>query len=187
MFHCDAKEYIMKQIIFIVMVTLGLSATAYSDSNHYQKRQHNVKPLQEQQIKRLDRKLTEHKAIKRNFKSKKAFLRKKNRRIHQYHLDLDKGYLHHHDRYRGFYRTIKQQGYAHPKRGWTLAYRYDRVSFYDNEGFFYGYFNKHGFYFENVFYRYDRYYTYRDRVRGRGLFSHRYYMPSNAKYYGFCR
>ena len=41
-------------------------------------------------------------------------------------------------------------------------------------------------YFEDVFYRYDRYYGYKDRVRGRGLFDHRYYMPADARQYDFC-
>ena len=82
---------------------------------------------------------------------------------------------------------IRQDGYLHPKRGWVLAYRYDRASFYDNEGFFYGYFNRFGYYFENEFYRYDRYYTYRDRLRGQGLFDNKYYMPANASYYGLCK
>jgi hypothetical protein len=177
----------MKKIMLIITMSIGLNSVVYSDSNLHQKRQQHVKPMKEQQIKRLDRKLTKHKAVKRNFKTKKAFLYTKNRKIQKYHTTYDRGHFYDNNRYTNTYRSIRQHGYHHPKRGWILAYRYDRASFYDNEGFFYGYFNKHGFYFENVFYRYDRYYTYRDRVIGRGLFSHRYYMPLNAKYYGFCR
>ena len=81
---------------------------------------------------------------------------------------------------------VKQRSYSDFKRGWYLAYLYDRASFNDRYGYHYGYFNRYGYYFDDVFYEYDRYYRYRDRVRGMGTFDRRYYMPSNYNYYGFC-
>ena len=83
--------------------------------------------------------------------------------------------------------SIRQPGYRYFKRGWELAYLYDRASFYDSYGYHYGYFNRHGYYFDGIFYRYDRDYTFRDRARGKGLFDNRYYMPYDAVYYGFSR
>ncbi|WP_295420900.1 hypothetical protein [Sulfurovum sp.] len=102
------------------------------------------------------------------------------------------------DRYRGYYDddygrddyrkynrypTHRARGYRHTRNSWYLAYRYERASFYDRHGYYYGYFNHRGYMFEGEFYRYDRYYTYRDRVRGKGLFEHRFYRPVMEYYY----
>ncbi|MBT8344028.1 MAG: hypothetical protein KJO45_04860 [Sulfurovum sp.] len=180
----------MKRMILTIIISIGLSTIAYTDSRIYQEKLHTTKPMKANKIKILDRQLTKHKTVKRNFKTKKEFLRKKDRKRNKHRasrqLHYDKGYVYN-KRYTTLYRPIKQRSYNHTKRGWVLAYRYDRASFYDNEGFYYGYFNRQGYYFEGIFYRYDRYYTYRDRVNGRGLFGHRYYMPVNTRYYGFCK
>jgi len=66
-----------------------------------------------------------------------------------------------------------------------LSYLYERASFYDRYGYQYGYFSRRGFMFEGEFYRYDRSYTYRDRLRGRGLFDHRYYRPAYSQFDDF--
>lgn len=171
----------------MIIISAGLSTAADADLN--QKQQHNIKPMQEHQIKHMDRELTKHQAIKKIFITKKEFLHKENRRINKHfsskQAGYDRRYVYDNKRYKEVYHPIKQHGYKQSKRGWTLAYIYDRASFYDKEGFYYGYFNRHGYYFENLFYRYDRYYTYNDRIKGRGLFDHRYYMPANSRYYGF--
>ena len=78
-----------------------------------------------------------------------------------------------------------QRGYRHTRRNWYLTYLYERASFYDRHGYRYGYFSRRGFMFEGEFYRYDRYYTYRDRLRGRGLFEHRYYRPNYSQFGDF--
>ncbi len=78
--------------------------------------------------------------------------------------------------------THRQRGYRHTRRNWYLTYLYERASFYDRHGYKYGYFSRRGFMFEGEFYRYDRYYTYRDRLRGRGLFERRYYRPAYSQY-----
>ena len=75
-----------------------------------------------------------------------------------------------------------QRAYRHYQRNWYLTYLYERAFFYDRYGYKYGYFNRRGFMFEGEFYRYDRQYTYRDRLRGRGLFEHRYYRPVYSQF-----
>ncbi len=193
----------MNKLFITLIITLGLSATSYASSHSNE----NIKPISEKKIQRMDHKLTKHKAVKRDFKTHKEFKRSLQRNMqrnvqkngmhkHAKHMTsksmrygtnaYDNGYNYNRPDYRDDYRPIRQRGYRHSNRGWILAYRYDRASFYDNEGYFYGYFNRYGYYFEDVFYSYDRYYTYQDRVRGRGLFDNRYYMPANARYYGFC-
>ncbi len=78
-----------------------------------------------------------------------------------------------------------QRGYRHTRRNWYLTYLYERASFYDRHGYKYGYFSRRGFMFEGEFYRYDRQYTYRDRLRGRGLFERRYYRPTYSQFDDF--
>jgi len=173
----------MKKILLSFMLSLGLTLTAQASTQNQ-----NTKAMPEATIKKMDRKMSKHKARSRNFNSPKEFNRKHYKRMNKTHsknMRYNNGHNYNNQRYRDDYRPTRQRGYRHSKRGWILAYQYDRASFYDNEGFFYGYFNRHGYYFEDVFYRYDRYYTYADRVKGRGLFNHQYYMPVNARYYGF--
>jgi hypothetical protein len=162
-------------------------------------------------IGKLDRTMTQHKAQKRHFKNKEEFKRhqhlkreKNHAKQRQKKADKHLQRKHHreyaptHYRERGYDDRIYDfdrpywyrhhgRSYRHPKRGWILAYRYDRAAFYDRDGFHYGYFNRYGFMFEGEFYRYDRYYRYRDRIRGRGLFDRYYYRPAKWRYYGFCR
>lgn len=185
----------MNKLFITLLLTLGLGAFAHAAQNQNV----NTQPMSEAKLKKMDHKLTKHKAVKRNFNTQKEFKRSQQRNVrnhnnkgtynksHRNNQDYNNGYNYNRDNYQVDYRHLRQRGYSRSNRGWTLAYRYDRASFYDNQGYFYGYFNRYGYYFQDVFYRYDRYYTYRDRVKGRGLFDHRYYMPSNASYYGFCK
>ena len=57
------------------------------------------------------------------------------------HRRYNNGYHYNRSVYSDYNRMKRQRGYQHGKKGWTLAYRYDRASFYDNEGYYYGYFN----------------------------------------------
>jgi len=75
----------------------------------------------------------------------------------------------------------RQHGYKYYRRQWYLTYLYERASFYDSYGFFYGYFDRYGFMFDGRFYRYDHNYTYQDRLHGKGLFEHRYYRPQRYR------
>lgn len=77
-------------------------------------------------------------------------------------------------------RRVKKphpKGYRHTQNSWYLTYKYEGAHFYDRHGYYYGDFNHEGYFFEGEFYRYDRDYTYRDRVRGKELFSRRFYRP----------
>jgi len=173
----------MKKILLSLILSLGIAFNAHASTQNQ-----NEKSMTAATIKKMDKQMRKHKAKSRNFNTSKEFSRKQHKRMHNTHskdIKYRNGYNYNNQRYRDNYRPTKQRGYRHSKRGWILAYQYDRASFYDNEGYFYGYFNRHGYYFEDVFYRYDRYYTYRDRIRGRGLFNRQYYMPVNARYYGF--
>jgi hypothetical protein len=187
----------MYKILFTILTTAVCTAALYASSPKNIEADIQAKPMSVKKIRLMDRELTRHKAVKRSFSTKKEFHRQaKRQKKLQKHLSPHSAKQ---MRYRNGnaydayvppgetpYPPMRQRGHRHFKRGWFLAYLYDRASFYDNEGFYYGYFNRYGYYFEGVFYRYDRYYTYRDRLRGRGLFDHRYYMPSNYRYYGFC-
>jgi hypothetical protein len=190
------KGHNMKKILLPLLFAFGFSILTYADTQNVKT---TIKPISENQIKQMDRQFTKHKAIKRNFKTDGEFKQKLKRKImhknnkyitsksmHYNTNGYSNGYNYNNQAYKEPYRPIRQRGYRYTKRGWILAYRYDRASFYDNQGYYYGYFNRFGYYFEEIFYSYDRYYTYRDRIRGRGLFDNRYYMPANASYYGFC-
>lgn len=178
-----------KLTLLLSLLVLNLSLYAADISRAAERA--NIKPLTLNQIKKMDKRLNKHRAKKRRFHNQKEFARQ-----HKRHPKPRFGPAHRPKHYQGYveaypmpapYATpIRQRGgYRYSKRGWELAYRYDRAAFFDRHGYHYGFFNRHGYYFEGVFYRYDRGYTYRDRLRGRGLFEHRYYMPANARFYGF--
>jgi len=182
----------MKKILmFWMMVTvmLGLSMQAAA------------KDLSPQKVHRLDRKMTKKRAKIKRFRTQKEYQRMKRGGHAVRHsatatrMVKKVGSKRHNKRYvqdswvdEGweYPRGPRQRGYNHFKRGWYLAYKYDRAAFYDRYGYAYGYFNRYGFEFDGIFYAYDRYYGFRDRVRGRGLFGRSYYMPTNAARYGFC-
>lgn len=179
----------MKKLTLLLSL-LVLSFPLYAADTSRAAERANIKPLTLKQIKKMDKHLNRHKAKKRRFHNRKEFARQ-----HKRHPKPRFGPAHHQKHYQGYdeaypmptpYITpIRQRGYRYSKRGWELAYRYDRATFFDRHGYYYGFFNRYGYYFEGVFYHYDRGYTYGDRVRGRGLFEHRYYMPANAGFYGF--
>jgi len=188
----------------LVAVALLFSFQTLQAQSHHE-------AIEKVDISKLDRYYTSHHAKKRTFKTKEAFKRAqayhtKPHRIQQKYNRHIPGQVHpnryhpqnrwyNDDRYDngeayyGRYMPRRQYERAHrrTKRGWVLAYRYDRADFFDRDGFYYGYFNRYGYFFEGEFYRYDYSYTYRDRVRGRGLFDRYYYRPAAWREYGFCR
>jgi len=184
----------MQKIILSFLIIIGLSTNIIASSQVESKIRKSNKPISHKKIKHMDTSHTKRKAIRRNFKTQKEFRHRNKQNIAQKRIRTithknaryTNGYNYQADTRRDEYHDNRQRGYGHPNRGWLLAYRYDRASFYDNNGYYYGYFNRYGYYFEDIFYRYDRYYSYRDRLKGRGVFDHRYYIPSNAEYYGFC-
>lgn len=132
-------------------------------------------PMKPHTIQKLDLRLGKHQALRRDFRNQKEFLYQQRYQKHRKHRDLSPHPYH----------RSKQRGYRYAKRGWELAYRYDRAPFYDRHGYYYGYFNRYGYSFEGQFYHYDKGYTYQDRIRGKELFGPHYYMPANYRYYGF--
>ncbi len=185
----------MKQFLTILLggiVVLGISTSL------------SAAELSPQKVERLDRKMSKTKTHSKHFRTEKEYRKMKqkgmlasgkkssrkkiSRREMPSNRKVSKRYVDNgwYDRWE-YPRGPRQRGYRNFKRGWYLAYRYDRVSFYDRYGYEYGYFNRYGFYFDGIFYAYDRYYRYRDRLRGRGLFDNSYYIPSNAERYGLCQ
>ncbi len=182
------KKFTFK-IIIGLFITIGLSLNLSADIA-------NAKSIDIDKIHKMDERMTSKRTKNRNFRNQKEFQRvNKNRRLKQERKNYRDEYSnknsynnrHYNDNsyYKREYPIHKQRSYHNLKRGWYLAYRYDRATFNDRYGYHYGYFNTHGYYFEGIFYRYDRDYSYRDRVVGKGLFGNKYYMPSNYKYYGF--
>ncbi len=190
----------------LIAAALLFSFQTLQAKSHYEE-------IEKVDISKLDRYYTSHTAKKRTFRTKEAFKRvkahhTKTRHVeqkHNRHIASAPARVHpnryhpksrwYNDRYDngedyyGRYIPRRQYERAHrrTKRGWVLAYRYDRADFFDRDGFYYGYFNRYGYFFEGEFYRYDYSYTYRDRVRGRGLFDRYYYRPAAWREYGFCR
>ncbi len=181
----------MKHIHLHIMAILLLAGSVFAQAQA----PHNVSD-ERVDISKLDRYYTSHQAQRRTFANKHEYKQHKRhaqKRLHKHHPQPTSRYQ------RGEYyearpfayeeRPVRhfERGHRYQKRGWVLAYRYDRAAFYDREGFYYGYFNRYGYFFDGIFYRYDYRYTYRDRVRGRGLFDHHFYHPAEWRYYGFCR
>lgn len=159
----------------ILIATLALSTALQAREFDHRTGIANEVPMKQQKIEKLDRRLGKHQAKRRDFRDQREFISQQRYHREYKHKELRP--------YPG--PAFKQRGHRCTKRGWELAYRVDRAAFYDRYGYYYGYFNRHGYYFEGEFYRYDRGYRYRDRVRGKGLFDQRYYMPANYRYYGF--
>jgi hypothetical protein len=160
---------------------------------HIKKVQH---PVHKKQHHSIEKNMRHTKAMRRTFKSPSEFRHAKRKhhkaRKHMKHVkQIVRGRAYDAGRYRNYrryddrrYESHRSRGFRHYQNSWYLAYKYEKASFYDNEGFYYGYFNHRGYTFEGEFYRYDRYYTYRDRVRGKGLFTHRYFRPV-VEYYSY--
>jgi len=123
-------------------------------------------------------------AMRRTFKTPREFrhVKRKHHKIRKHMKSMLRGRAYESRYAYKEYDRYQSRGFRQYKNRWYLAFKYERASFYDNEGFFYGYFNRRGYTFEGEFYRYDRYYTYRDRIRGKGLFSRRYFRPMMPEY-----
>lgn len=160
---------------FVLVATLTITTVLQAREFDHRINSAKEAPMKQQRIEKLDRRLGKHQAVRRDFRDQREFISQERYRRANRHRDLHRYPSH----------RFKQRGYRFTKHGWELAYRYERAPFYDSYGYHYGYFNRHGYYFEGEFYRYDRGYRYRDRLRGKGLFGNRYYMPANYRYYGF--
>lgn len=179
----------MKKKLLIVSLSIGTLLWGNSPEIHHLDRQrdsmhHTILQTQKhQEHRKLDNQFKHKKLMRRTFKDAKEFKRLRNRN-HRQAIQRGNHYASHsYGRDFGHVSRYVEHDYTyargtrHWKNRWYMIYKYERAGFFDNEGFFYGYFNHRGYMFEGEFYRYDRYYTYRDRVRGRGLFCHRYFRP----------
>lgn len=124
----------------------------------------------EERERRITKRVSQSDSIQRTFRTHADF---KHARPHlitdYYHIYHKRDYIRRHN--------IRQTGLLYFIDGWYFIYQDRHAPFYDQYGYFYGFFNQFGYYFEGIFYSYDRYYTYEDRLRGRGLFDDRYYEP----------
>lgn len=170
---------------FSILLLFSLTLPLLAEQGTLSRYQPTPQPLTSQKIQKMDHSHTRHRALRRDFKNLREFQRLQ--RYHRLHKQQSSYLIH--QAYYGFKPHYpaknRQKGYRYSKRGWELAYRYDRADFFDRYGYHYGYFNRQGYYFEGIFYRYDRFYGYHDRVRGRELFGRHFYMPANYRYYGF--
>ncbi|MFT7880308.1 MAG: hypothetical protein ABXS91_07945 [Sulfurimonas sp.] len=131
---------------FILVAMLTITTALQAREFEHRKNMANEAPMKQQRIEKLDQRLGKHQAIRRNFRNQKEFIAQQRYHRAYKHRDLRRYPSH----------AFTQRGYRFTKRGWKLAYRYDRAPFYDRYGYHYGYFNRHGYYFEGQFYRYDR-------------------------------
>ena len=65
-------------------------------------------------------------------------------------------------------RIFKRDHHRYDKR--YRNFDYDRNSYYDEEGYFYGYYDNTGYFFNNIFFEYNAQYSYYDRLYIRGYF-----------------
>jgi len=97
-------------------------------------------------------------------------------------------------------KKFKKDDHRYDKR--YRDFDYDRYGYYNDDGFYFGYFDRSGYFFNNIYFEYDSRYTYRDRYYRRGYFEpsyhhyrrcnydndwnrgHRYREPTNIIVYG---
>lgn len=65
-------------------------------------------------------------------------------------------------------RSFKKDHHRYHKR--YSNFNYDRDGYYNDEGFYFGYYDTTGYFYNNIFFAYDGSYTYRDRRYRRGFF-----------------
>lgn len=119
---------------------------------------------------RITKRISQRDSIQRTFRTHAEFKHARpHLRTNYYHIYHKRDYIRR--------PHIRQVGILYFINTWYIIYRDRHAPFYDQFGYFYGFFNQFGFFFEGIFYGYDRYYTYEDRLRGRGLFDDRYYEP----------
>ncbi|SFV56642.1 hypothetical protein MNB_SV-12-1746 [hydrothermal vent metagenome] len=66
-------------------------------------------------------------------------------------------------------KKFKKDHHRYDKR--YRDFDYDNRGYYNDDGFYFGYFDRSGYFFNNIYFEYDSEYTYHDRVYIRGNFS----------------
>jgi hypothetical protein len=74
-------------------------------------------------------------------------------------------------------RSFKKDHHRYDKR--YSNFNYDRNGYYNDEGFYFGYYDTTGYFYNNIFFAYNSNYTYNDRHYRRGFFrvGHRHLRP----------
>jgi len=164
----------MKKTILLMILGLSTLLLASPADQYDRSKSMHVKRVE----KIVRQKVRKHEARRVKAERHDRYLRKRhaNRRHFRHRREYER--LRHQRRFR---RRHVFPGniiaYRYYNRMWYRSYLHERLPFYDRYGYFYGYFNRIGYIFEGIFYRYDRHYTYEDRLRGRGLFDPYYYRP----------
>ncbi len=64
---------------------------------------------------------------------------------------------------------------------------YESEGYYNDDGYYYGYYDNRGYFYDNIFYAYDDQYTYYDRRHRIGHFAHHYHHYRPYVYHSFNR
>ena len=78
---------------------------------------------------------------------------------------------------RGIKKDIKNhnyRGFRKDDHRYDRRYRnfdYNRYGYYNDDGLYFGYFDRHGYFFNNIYFEYNSRYPYQDRLYRRGYFS----------------
>ncbi|NOZ90113.1 MAG: hypothetical protein GXO60_02385 [Epsilonproteobacteria bacterium] len=60
---------------------------------------------------------------------------------------------------------------------------YDRYGYYNDDGFYFGFFDRRGYFFNNIYFEYNARYTYNDRLYRRGYFEPRRHHYREYRYH----
>ena len=79
--------------------------------------------------------------------------------------------------------NFKKDNHRYDKR--YRSFNYERDGYYNDDGYFYGYYDNRGYFYDNVFYAYDNQYTYYDRRNHLGYFRHSFHHHRPYIYHSF--
>lgn len=77
--------------------------------------------------------------------------------------------------------TFKKDHHRYDKR--FLNFDYDNNAYYNDDGYYYGYYDTTGYFYNNIFFTYNTLYTYRDRCYRRGYFTPRQHHYRTYRYH----
>ena len=78
-------------------------------------------------------------------------------------------------------KKFKKDHHRYDKR--YSSFDYDNRGYYNNDGFYFGFYDRSGYFFNNIYFEYDSRYTYRDRVYIRGEFSTNHHHYRTYRYH----
>jgi hypothetical protein len=84
---------------------------------------------------------------------------------------------------RKFHKTFKKDDHRYNKR--YRDFDYDRYGYYNDDGLYFGYFDRRGYFFNNIYFEYNSRYTYRDRLYRRGGFAPHRHHYRRYRYYDY--